>query len=113
MAIKYDRECTTAHAEFERSERFTLLEERIGFTNIVIEILEKKDGRFRKVGITRSGIIVIRALNFDKIITAFMARDYQVERICKVAGKKCAPPKLMEKVRKNAKRHPELFCIMG
>lgn len=109
MAIKYDRESKTAHAEFERSERFALLEERIGFTNIVVEILEKKDGRFRRVGITSSGIIVIRAQNLDKIITAFMAHDYQAERICKVAGKKCVPPKLMDKVKKNAQRHPELF----
>lgn len=109
MAIKYDRESKTAHAEFERSERFILLEEYIGFTNIVVEILEKKDGRLRRVGITSSGIIVIRVHNLDKIITAFMAHDYQVERICKVAGKKCVPPKLMEKVKKNARRHPELF----
>lgn len=110
MAIKYDRENKTIHAEFERSERFALLEEYLGFTNIVVEIIDKnEEGKLARKGLTSSGIIVVRCLYEDKIITAYMAHDYQVERICRKAGKKCAPPKLMDKVKKNAKRHPELF----
>lgn len=110
MAIKYDRECKTAHAEFERSKRFALIEEYLGFTNIVIEIVDRNsEGKLIRKGLTSSGVIVVRCLNEDKIITAFMAHDYQAEGICRKAGKKCVPPKLMDKVKKNAKRHPELF----
>ena len=110
MAIKYDRENKTIHAEFERSKRFFLLDKYLGFTNIVIEIVEKnEEGKLARKGLTSSGIIVVRCLHEDKIITAYMAHDYQAERICRKAGKKCAPPKLMDKVKKNAKRHPELF----
>ena len=110
MAIKYDRENKTHHAESERSERFILLEEYLGFTNIVVEIIERNnEGKLIRKGLTSSGVIVVRCLKEDKIITAFMAHSYQAERICRKAGKKCVPPKLMDKVKKNAKRHPELF----
>lgn len=110
MAITYNRNNRTEHAWIDHVTRMTLIEEYLGFTNIVVEIIDKrKDGRIARKGLTSSGVIVVRCLNEDKIITAFMAREYQAEEICRKAGKKCVPPKLMEKVKKNTKRHPELF----
>jgi hypothetical protein len=110
MAITYNRTNRSEHAWIDHVSRMALIEEYLGFTNIVIEIIEKrKDGRITRKGLTSSGVIVVRCLNEDKIITAFMAHDYQAEGICRKAGKKCVPPKLMEKIKKNAKRHPELF----
>ena len=110
MATTYNRNNRTEHAWIDHAARMILIEEYLGFTNIVVEVIDKrKDGRIARKGLTSSGVIVIRYLSEDKIITAYMARDYQAREICRKAGKKCVPPKLMEKVRKNAKRHPELF----
>lgn len=110
MATTYNRNNRTEHAWIDHTARMALIEEYLGFTNIVVEIIEKrKDGRITRKGLTSSGVVVVRCLNEDKIITAFMAHDYQAEGICRKAGKKCVPPKLMEKIKKNAKRHPELF----
>ena len=102
------------HLQYDHPERLAALAEYIGFTNLVMEVLEvhKKHGR-RRVGITSSGIIVIRNAQKDYIITAYLPTMVEVENIARQAGKKCVPPKLLKKVQKNLERHPELMFMAG
>ena len=111
MAIKYNVENRTYHAEIERNARLEALENVLGFTKIVIERTTIKNGRYVREGITSSGILIVRPLHEDKIITAFMVRVEKAASVCHGAGKKQIPPKLYEKIVKNAQRHPELFYI--
>lgn len=48
MAITYNSTNRTEHAYIDHPERMRLLEECIGFTGIVIEILDKRKGTVRK-----------------------------------------------------------------
>ena len=100
------------HLQYDHPERLAALDEYIGFTNIVMEVIEvhKKYGR-RRVGITSSGIMVIRNAHEDFIITAFLPTMIEVEKVARQAGKKCVPPKLLKKVQKNLERHPELMFM--
>lgn len=111
MAIKYSVENRTYHAGIERNARLEALERVLGFTKIVIERTTIKNGRYVREGITSSGILIVRPLHEDKIITAFMVRVEKAASVCHGAGKKQIPPKLYEKIIKNAQRHPELFNI--
>ena len=111
MAIKYSVENRTYHASVERSDRLETLERVLGFTKIVIERKFFRNGRWVREGITSSGILVVRPLDEDIIITAFMVRVEKAAAVCYDAGKKQIPPKLYEKIVKNAQRHPELFYI--
>ena len=81
--------------------------------NFYIEVFDKKRGRVARKGITSSGLIIIRSVKEDKIITAYMPEEQEVIAICRKAGKKCVPPKLMEKVRKNLVRHPEFLFMVA
>ena len=102
------------HLQNDHPERLAALDEYIGFTNIVLEVVEihKKYGR-RRVGITSSGIMVIRSLREDFIITAYLPTMMEIEKVAKQSGKKCVPPKLLKKVQKNLERHPELMFMVG
>ena len=111
MAIKCSMEKQTYHAGVERAERMARLEECLGFTNIVVERVCVRNGRAVREGITSSGILVVRSLNSDAIVTAFMVRIEKAYAVCRDAGKKQIPPKLEAKIRKNAIRFPELFNI--
>lgn len=95
------------------AERIRLIEEYLGLTNIVVEIIEEREGRYARKGLTSSGVIVIRKIEEDKIITAFMASERQALHICKEAGKKCVPPKLWKKIQKNLEKYPELLYIVA
>lgn len=100
------------HLQYDHPERLAALEEYIGFTNIVLEavITNKKYGH-RKLGITSSGIMVIRNVHEDYVITAYLPTIEDAERLAKKAGKKCVPPKLLKKIQKNLNRHPELMFM--
>ena len=103
----------TYHAEVERVERIGLLAEYIGFTRIVMEVVlpdRRKPGRFRKIGLTSSGIMVVRSMD-ELLITAYLPEIDEVVKLSRRAGKKQVPPKLYNKVLKNLERHPELFHI--
>ena len=84
---------------------------KVNLSKIVIERTTIKNGRYVREGITSSGILIVRPLHEDKIITAFMVRVEKAASVCHGAGKKQIPPKLYEKIVKNAQRHPELFNI--
>lgn len=102
------------HLQNDHPERLAMLEEYIGFTNLVMEVVEvhEKYGR-RRVGITSSGIMVIRGMREDFIITAYLPTLKEVEKVARQTGKKCVPPKLLKKVQKNLERHPELIFMVS
>ena len=101
------------HAEVERAERIELLAEYIGFTRIVMEVVlpdRNRVGKFRKIGLTSSGIMIIRNME-ELVITAYLPQIDEVVKLSRKAGKKQVPPKLYNKVLKNMERHPELLRI--
>lgn len=99
----------TYHAAHERAERIAALEEVLGFTSIVVEVgVAAEQVRYC---ITSSGVILIKNLQKDILITAYMASIAQVYAICRLAGKAQIPPKLYKRVIKNNERHRNLFYI--
>lgn len=99
----------TYHAKVERADRFAKLEEVLGFTSIVMETVVPEQNK--KYCITSSGILIVKGLQTDQVITAFMLTKSRLIAICRAAGKKQCPPKLMKRVEKNMVRHADLCWI--
>ena len=97
----------TYHAEVERKNRMAMLEETLGFTNPVLEVVIQE----RRYFLTSSGIIIVKPMTRDIVITAFMATYDQGYRLYQLAGKKEVSPKMRKRLLKNEKRHSELFSI--
>lgn len=97
------------HAQYERADRLQALEEVLGFTKIVVEVPVVEDQK--RYCLTSSGILIIKNLHKDYVVTAFMATVDQAYRVCRMGGKSCIPPKLEKKIVKNNERHRELFFI--
>lgn len=97
------------HAETERINRLMALEKTLGFTKIVLEVaVEKDEVRYL---LTSSGIIIVKNLYRDIVVTAFMANINQCYRLYRLAGKKQMSPKVYKKVTKNCEKHSNLFEI--
>ena len=102
---------TTFHAGVERANRLQALEEVLGFTKPVLEVeVYEEEKRYL---LTSSGIIIVKNLYRDVVITAFMANVSQCYRLYRMAGKGQMSPKMEKRVVKNCQRHPELFTIRG
>ena len=97
------------HAAYERADRLQALEEVLGFTKIIIEVPVVEEQK--RYCLTSSGILIVKNLHRDYVITAFMATVNQAYRICRMGGKSKIPPKLEKKIIKNNERHKELFYI--
>lgn len=99
----------TYHAGVERADRIKAIEETLGFTNPVLEVqVVREEKRYL---LTSSGVIVVKNLYTDVVVTAFMANVDQCYRLYRMAGKGQVAPKMMKRVRKNQERHAELFSI--
>ena len=102
---------TTYHAGVERANRLQALEEVLGFTKPVLEVeVYEEEKRYL---LTSSGIIIVKNLYRDIVITAFMANVAQGYRLYRMAGKGQMSPKMEKRITKNCERHPELFTIRG
>ena len=99
------------HATYERADRLQALEEVLGFTKIVVEVPVVEEQK--RYCLTSSGILIVKNLHREYVVTAFMATIDQTYRICRMAGKSQIPPKLEKRVVKNNERHRELFYIQG
>ena len=97
------------HALHERSGRLKQLEEVLGFTKIILEVPVLEDKK--RYCLTSSGVIIVKNLYEDFVITAFMANMNQCYRLYRMAGKKHLSPKMEKRVLKNIERHSELFFI--
>lgn len=102
---------TTYHAGVERANRLRALEEVLGFTKPVLDIIIQEEQK--RYLLTSSGIIIVKSLRRDVVITAYMANVNQCYRLYKLAGKSKIAPKMEKRVIKNCQRHPELFTIVG
>lgn len=97
------------HAEYERADRLARLEEVLGFTNVVLEAPCTERGV--RYCITSSGILIVKNLFTDVVVTAYLINMKQCAFYCRMAGKSCVPPKLEKRVRKNMERHQNLYFI--
>lgn len=97
----------TYHAQYERAERIARLEETLGFTKVVFEVVHKQ----ARVCVTSSGIAVVKKLHEEVLITAYAISIDELYALCHIAGKKQVPPKLYKRVVKNMERHSEIFYI--
>lgn len=97
------------HAQYERADRLAQLEEVLGFTKVVLEVpIVEEEKRYC---LTSSGILIVKNLHRDFVITAFMATIDQCYKLYKIAGKGQVSPKVYKRVVKNNERHRELFFI--
>lgn len=99
----------TAHAKFDRRQRIEALEQVLGFTRSVLEVKVQEEDR--KYCLTSSGVLLVKSISTDVVITAFMANIDQCYRLYRMAGKKQISPKVRERVMKNAERHWYLFDL--
>ena len=97
------------HAQCERANRLAQLEEILGFTKIVLEVPIYEEGK--RYCITSSVIMIVKAIEEEFVITAFMCNINQCYRLYRLAGKGQVSPKLYKRITKNIERHPELFHI--
>ena len=97
------------HAQVERADRLAKLEEVLGFTRVVLEVPSPEENK--RYCLTSSGILIIKNLVEDFVITAFMINIDQCYKLYKCAGKAQMSPKIYKRVLKNAERHNELFYI--
>ena len=54
---------------------------------------------------------LVKAIEEEFVITAFMCNINQCYRLYRLAGKGQVSPKLYKRITKNIERHPELFHI--
>lgn len=99
------------HAQVERADRLAQLEEVLGFTKIVLEVEVVEEEK--RYCLTSSGILIVKNLHRDYVVTAFMANIDQCYRLYRMAGKAQMSPKMYKRVIKNCERHKELFYIQG
>ena len=97
------------HAQYERADRLARLEEVLGFTNVVLEVKDYSDRK--RYCVTSSGIVIVKAMEEDFVITAYMITVDHLYHLCMKAGKKQMPPKLYKRVCKNMERHRDLYYI--
>lgn len=97
------------HAQVERADRLQKLEEVLGITKIVLEVpIVEEEKRYC---LTSSGILIVKNLHRDFVITAYMINVNQCYRLYRLAGKSQMSPKVYKRVVKNCERHKELFYI--
>ena len=99
------------HAQYERADRLAQLEEVLGFTRIILEVPVVEEEK--RYCLTTSGIIIVKNLYRDYVVTAYMANVNQCFRLYRMAGKSQISPKVHKRVIKNIERHSELFYIQG
>ena len=97
------------HAKYERADRLEKLEEVLGFTKIVLEVPVVEEEK--RYCLTSSGILIVKNLYRDYVVTAFMVNIDQCYRLYRMAGKAQMSPKMYKRVVKNCERHKELFYI--
>ena len=99
----------TYHAQVERADRLAKLEEVLGFTSIALEVVSVEE--HKRFCVTSSGILIIKDLHYDIVVTAYMIDVDHLYHLCMKAGKKQMPPKLYKRVCKNMERHRDLYYI--
>lgn len=97
------------HAQYERADRIERLEEVLGFTKIVLEVPVVEEEK--RYCLTSSGVLIVKNLYRDFVITAFMCNVDQCYRLYRMAGKAQVSPKVYKRITKNIERHSELFYI--
>ena len=97
------------HVQYERAERLQALEEILGFTNITLEVKCVEENK--RYCLTSSGILIVKNLYEDFVITAWMATVDQCYKLYRMSGKNQISPKMYKRVKKNAIRHKELLYI--
>ena len=99
----------TYHARVERVERIEAISQTIGITKPALEYIDRRDNK--RYQLTTTGIILVLALDEEKLITAFMANIDQVRKLYHLCGKKQISPKIYKKVQKNLEKYSYLLHI--
>ena len=101
----------TYHARVERAKRVKAIAQTIGITRPILEYIDEAD--HKRYQLTTKGIVLVLALNEDRLITAFMANINQVSKFYHLCGKKQVSPKIYKVVQKNLEKYSYLLYIQG
>ena len=101
----------TYHARVERAKRVEAIAQTIGITRPILEYVDEADSK--RYQLTTKGIVLVLALNEDRLITAFMANIDQVSKLYHLCGKKQINPKIYKVVQKNLEKYSYLLYIQG
>ena len=89
------------HANFDSMDRMIYIDTNLGFGKVVLEI-RREDAR---ECLTDTGVLMVKDLHEEFLITAFIARIDKVNAMYRGAGYDHIPDHINSKVMKNAKRH--------
>lgn len=99
----------TYHARVERVERIEAIAQTIGITKPVLEYIDYQDQK--RYQLTSTGIILVLALEEDRLITAFMSTYDQASKLYHLVGKKRISPKVEKKIQKNIEKYSYLLYL--
>lgn len=99
----------TYHARVERNERIEAIAQTLGISNPVLEYVDRKECKVYQL--TSTGVILVIGLYSKALITCFMARLDQAEKLYRLCGKKQISPKVEKKIVKNLQKYSYLLEI--
>ena len=99
--MSYDLTNMTYHAQVEREDRFSLIENTIGWGRPVVTTQSTTD-ETAKITLTKTGVIIIQNKDTNSIVTAYVASVSQACRTWEaVKGNKPLPKWLWNRINYN------------
>ena len=95
----------THHVSIERFDRIEYIIDTIGLGDEVIleAMLPNAENVMRRMQITNTGVLLVKALDDDILVTAWIAKMDQAIRICRSAGRIRMPDSLYRRIQQNKK----------
>lgn len=89
------------HLTEDRIDRAVFIGTTIGFGEIIAEFIVEREGRKRRHCITDTGVVMIKPVDEDMVITVYIASVSHIMFL--YGGKEAVPPTLWNKVCRNGK----------
>ena len=95
----------TRHTFAERYDRLEYIMNTVGFGDSILfeAIIPNAENVMRKMQLTDTGVIIVKPLDADIVITTWIATIEQAVRISKTSGHKKMPESLYRKIKNNKK----------
>lgn len=95
----------TRHTSVERYDRLEYIVDTIGFGDSILfeAMIPNAENVMRKMQLTNTGVIIVKPLDADIVITAWIATIEQAVRISKRSGHQKMPESLYRRIKNNKK----------
>lgn len=95
----------TAHVAVERFDRISYIIDTIGLGEEILfeALLPNSQNVTRRMALTNTGVILVKPLDADIVITAWIASIEQAVKISKASGHNKMPESIYRKIKNNKK----------